>query len=77
MERLTSIDLLISMRQQILHLTPSKLINNIVLYKGTLRKVFGGMDLDVKAAPHNKSCLNTLLKEKQVPHKLLKSVGRG
>ena len=52
MKRLTSINLLISKRKHKLHLNPSKIIKEVILYRGPLGKVFECMDVDIKVAPH-------------------------
>ena len=52
MTRPESIDLLISMRQNILHPTPVKTIDRLILYDGPLGKVFGGQDPDLEFNPH-------------------------
>ena len=52
MRRPSSIDLLISMRQNFLHPSPVKTIDRIVLYDGPLGKVFGGHDPDLVFTPH-------------------------
>ena len=53
--------MLIPKRQNKLHLTPTNTINKMVLFKGPLRAVFGGMDPDIKVTPQNKSCLNNII----------------
>ena len=42
-----SIDVLISMRQNVYHPGPVKTIGNMILYDGLLGKVFGGTDDDL------------------------------
>ena len=52
LRRPTSIDLLISMRQNFLHPEPAKTIDRLILYDGPLGKVFGGQDPDLDFCPH-------------------------
>ena len=46
-----SIDVLISMRQNVYHPIPVKTIGNMILYDGPLGKVFGGIDDDLALTP--------------------------
>ena len=50
-KRPTSIDLLISMRQNFLHPRPMKTIDRMTLYNGPLGKVFGGVDPNLVFTP--------------------------
>ena len=52
LKRPSSIDLLISMRQNFLHPEPVRRIDGITLYNGPLGKVFGGSDPDLVFTPY-------------------------